>query len=115
MPAFFNGKVNESREIIIGVIDSKSKNIMREVYGYQEALLERISKIVEHLMQKDSSYQNYLDKNKAIQIIFKYYSEKVAIEELKAMSDFKLTSFIEADMMTLLLIEGEDDINNHFS
>ena len=84
---------------------------MQEVYGDKEFLLERISNIVEHLMQKDSSYQFYLDKNKAIHIIFKYYCEKVSIEELKAMSDFKLTGWVEEHMMTLLLIEGEDDID----
>jgi hypothetical protein len=84
---------------------------MQEVSGDKEVLLERISKIVEHLMQKDTSYQFYLDKNKTIQMIFKYYSEKVSIEKLKAMSDFKLTGFVEGDMMTLLLIEGEDDID----
>ncbi len=62
-------------------------------------------------MHKDSSYQYYLDKDKAIKMIFKYYSEKVSIQELKAMSDFKLTGFVEGDLMTLLLIEGEDDID----
>lgn len=84
---------------------------MQEVSSDRAALLVRISKIVEHLMQKDSSYQYYLDKDKAIQMIFKYYSEKVSIEKLKAMSDLKLTGFVEGDMMTLLLIEGEADIN----
>ncbi len=84
---------------------------MQEVSSDRAALLARISKIVEHLMQKDSSYQYYLDKDKAIQMIFKYYSEKVSIEKLKAMSDLKLTGFVEGDMMTLLLIEGEADIN----
>lgn len=44
-------------------------------------------------------------------MIFKYYSEKVSMEELKAMPDFRLTGFVEGDMMTLLLIEGEDDID----
>ena len=33
------------------------------------------------------------------------------MEELEAMSDFRLTGFVEGDMMTLLLIEGEDDID----
>lgn len=84
---------------------------MQEVSSERAALLAQISKIVEHLMQKDSSYQYYLDKDKAIQMIFKYYSEKVSIEKLKAMSDLKLTGFVEGDMMTLLLIEGEADIN----
>lgn len=84
---------------------------MQELWREKEELLARITKIVEHLMQKDSSYQYYLDKNKAIQMIFKYYSEKVSMEELKAMSDFRLTGFVEGDMMTLLLIEGEDDID----
>ncbi|MDF2386971.1 hypothetical protein JMG10_36250 [Nostoc ellipsosporum NOK] len=84
---------------------------MQEISRDKEELLARITKIVEHLMKKDTSYQYYLDKNKAIQIIFKYFSEKVSIEELKAMSDFKLTGFVEADMMTLLLIEGEEDID----
>ncbi|MBG1263829.1 hypothetical protein [Nostoc commune] len=84
---------------------------MEELSREKEELLARITKIVEHLMQKDSSYQYYLDKNKAIQMIFKYYSEKVSMEELKAMSDFRLTGFVEGDMMTLLLIEGEDDID----
>ncbi|MEH2318134.1 hypothetical protein [Nostoc sp.] len=84
---------------------------MQELSREKEELLARITKIVEHLMQKDSSYQYYLDKNKAIQMIFKYYSEKVSMEELKAMSDFRLTGFVEGDMMTLLLIEGEDDID----
>ena len=82
---------------------------MQEVSSERDALLTRISRIVENLMQKDTSYQYYLDKDKAIQIIFKYYSEKVSME-IKAMSDFKLTGFVEGDMMTLLLIEGEDDI-----
>ncbi|OUL36866.1 hypothetical protein BV372_05265 [Nostoc sp. T09] len=84
---------------------------MQEVSDDKEVLLERISKIVEHLMQKDTSYKYFLEKNKAIQMIFKYYSEKVSIEELKAMSDFKLTGFVEGHLMTLLLIEGEDDID----
>ncbi|OUL25534.1 hypothetical protein [Nostoc sp. 106C] len=84
---------------------------MQEVSGDKEVLLERISKIVEHLMQKDTSYHYYLDKNKAIKMIFKYYSEKVSIEELKAISDFELTGWVEGHMMTLLLIEGEDDID----
>ncbi|MEH2339983.1 hypothetical protein [Nostoc sp.] len=84
---------------------------MQELSREKEELLARITKIVEHLMQKDSSYQYYLDKNKAIEMIFKYYSEKVSMEELKAMSDFRLTGFVEGDMMTLLLIEGEDDID----
>lgn len=84
---------------------------MQELSREKEELLARITKIVEHLMQKDSSYQYYLDKNKAIQMIFKYYSEKAFMEELKAMSDFRLTGFVEGDMMTLLLIEGEDDID----
>ncbi|GEM_PF-2647485 len=84
---------------------------MQEVWGEREQLLDRITKIVEYLMQKDTTYQYYLDKDKAIQMIFKYYYEKVSLEELKAMSDFKLTGFIEGDMMTLLLIEGEDDID----
>ena len=84
---------------------------MQELSREKEELLARITKIVKHLMQKDSSYQYYLNKNKAIQIIFKYYSEKVSMEELKAMSDFRLTGFVEGDMMTLLLIEGEDDID----
>ncbi|MBW4448043.1 MAG: hypothetical protein KME38_14540 [Spirirestis rafaelensis WJT71-NPBG6] len=87
------------------------EEVMQEVSSDRAALLARISKIVEHLMQKDSSYQYYLDKDKAIQMIFKYYSEKVSIEKLKAMSDLKLTGFVEGDMMTLLLIEGEADIN----
>jgi len=85
--------------------------VMQEVWGEREQLLDRITKIVEYLMQKDTTYQYYLDKDKAIQMIFKYYYEKVSLEELKAMSDFKLTGFIEGDMMTLLLIEGEDDID----
>ncbi|MEI1377128.1 hypothetical protein PQG02_10680 [Nostoc sp. UHCC 0926] len=84
---------------------------MQELSREKEELLARIRKILEHLMQKDSSYQYYLDKNKAIQMIFKYYSEKVSMEELEAMSDFRLTGFVEGDMMTLLLIEGEDDID----
>ncbi|MFN6527814.1 hypothetical protein [Nostoc sp. ChiSLP03a] len=84
---------------------------MQEVSEERDVLLTRITKIVEHLMQKDSSYQYYLDKDKAIKMIFKYYSEKVSMEELKAMSDFRLTGFVEGDMMTLLLIEGEDDID----
>ncbi|MCL1473934.1 hypothetical protein [Argonema antarcticum] len=84
---------------------------MPEVWGEREQLLDRIAKIVEYLMQKDTTYQYYLDKDKAIQMIFKYYFEKVSLEELKAMSDFKLTGFIEGDMMNLLLIEGEDDID----
>ncbi|MEH1905449.1 MAG: hypothetical protein V7L04_29740 [Nostoc sp.] len=83
---------------------------MQEVSEERDVLLARITKIVEHLMQKDSSYQYHLDKDKAIQMIFKYYSEKVSMEELKAMSDFRLTGFVEGDM-TLLLIEGEDDID----
>ncbi|MBF2008261.1 MAG: hypothetical protein IGS49_23155 [Chlorogloeopsis fritschii C42_A2020_084] len=62
-------------------------------------------------MQKDTSYQFYLDKNKVIKMMFKYYCEKFSIEELKTMCDFKLTGFVEAHMMTLLLIEGEDDID----
>ncbi|WP_375475658.1 hypothetical protein [uncultured Nostoc sp.] len=33
------------------------------------------------------------------------------MEELKAMSDFRLTGFVEGHMITLLLIEGEDDID----
>ncbi len=84
---------------------------MQEVSSERDALLARISKIVEYLMQKDISYQYYLDKDKAIQMIFKYYYEKVSMEKLKVMSDFKLTGFVEGDMMTLLLIEGEDDID----
>jgi hypothetical protein len=84
---------------------------MQEISTDKQELLARITKIVGHLMQKDSSYQYYLEKDKAIQMIFKYYSEKVSMEELKAMSDFKLTGFVEGDMMTLLLIEGEDDID----
>lgn len=44
-------------------------------------------------------------------MIFKYYLEKVSMEELKAMSDFKLTEFVEGRMMTLLLIEGKDNID----
>lgn len=84
---------------------------MQEVCSEKDELLARITKIVEYLMQKDTTYQYYLDKDKAIQMIFKYYYEKVSLEELKAMSDFKLTGFIEGDMMTLLLIEGEDDID----
>lgn len=83
---------------------------MQKVSGERDALLARISRIVENLMQKDTSYQYYLDKDKAIQMIFKYYSEKISMEKLKAMSDFKLTGFVEGDLMTLLLIEGEDDI-----
>jgi hypothetical protein len=67
------------------------EEVMQEVSSERAALLAQISKIVEHLMQKDSSYQYYLDKDKAIQMIFKYYSEKVSIEKLKAMSDLKLT------------------------
>ena len=51
---------------------------MQELSREKEELLARITKIVKHLMQKDSSYQYYLNKNKAIQIIFKYYSEKVS-------------------------------------
>ncbi|MBC6431939.1 hypothetical protein FM036_14585 [Nostoc sp. HG1] len=84
---------------------------MQELSREKKELLARITKIVEHLMQKDSSYQYYLDKNKAIQMIFKYYCEKVSIKELKAMSDFRLTGFVEGHLMTLLLIEGEDDID----
>ncbi|MDZ8034634.1 MAG: hypothetical protein RMY64_09560 [Nostoc sp. DedQUE08] len=84
---------------------------MQEVSEERDVLLARITKIVEHLMQKDSSYQYYLDKDKAIKIIFKYYSKKVSMEELKAISDFRLTGFVEGDMMTLLLIEGEDYID----
>lgn len=84
---------------------------MQEVSGERDALLARISRIVENLMQKDTSYQYYLKKDKAIQMIFKYYSEKVSIEKLKVMCDFKLTGFVQGDMMTLLLIEGEDDID----
>ncbi|MBD2514317.1 hypothetical protein H6G93_04720 [Nostoc sp. FACHB-973] len=84
---------------------------MQEVSRNKEELLARITKIVEHLMQKDTSYQYYLNKDKAIQMIFKYFSEKVSMEELKAMSDFKLTGFVEGHLMTLLLIEGEDDID----
>jgi len=84
---------------------------MQEISGERDALLARISTIVENLMQKDTSYQYYLDKDKAIKMIFKYYCEKVSMEKLKAMSDFKLTGFVEGDMMTLLLIEGEDDID----
>ncbi|RCJ17083.1 hypothetical protein A6S26_31955 [Nostoc sp. ATCC 43529] len=84
---------------------------MQEASRDKQELLARITKIVEHLMHKDSSYQYYLDKDKAIKMIFKYYSEKVSIQELKAMSDFKLTGFVEGDLMTLLLIEGEDDID----
>lgn len=83
---------------------------MHEVSGERDALLARLSRIVENLMQKDTSYQYYLDKDKAIKMIFKYYCEKVSMEKLKAMSDFKLTGFVEGHMMTLLLIEGEDDI-----
>lgn len=44
-------------------------------------------------------------------MIFKYYSEKVSMEELKAMSDFRLTGFVEGHMMTLLLIQEGDDID----
>ncbi|MCC5642474.1 hypothetical protein LC607_05825 [Nostoc sp. CHAB 5824] len=84
---------------------------MQELSREKEELLARITKIVEHLMQKDSSYQYYLDKDKAIQMIFKYSCEKVSIKELKAMSDFRLTGFVEGHLMTLLLIEGEDDID----
>lgn len=84
---------------------------MQEISREKEELLTRITKIVEHLMQKDSSYQYYLDKDKAIQMIFKYCCEKVSIKELKAMSDFRLTGFVEGHLMTLLLIEGEDDID----
>ena len=84
---------------------------MHEFWEERDQVLDRITKIVEYLMQKDTTYQYYLDKDKAIQMIFKYYYEKVSLEELKAMSDFKLTGFIEGDMMTLLLIEGEDDID----
>lgn len=80
---------------------------MQEVKTETEVLLARISKIVENLMQKDTSYQHYLDKNKIIPLLFRYYSEKFSLAELAAKSDFKLTGFIEADMMTQLLIEGE--------
>lgn len=84
---------------------------MEEVSREKAELLARITRIVEYLMQKDFSYEYYLDKNKAIQMIFKYYSEKISLEELKALSDFQFTGFVEGDMMTLLLIEGEDDID----
>ncbi|GAX41886.1 hypothetical protein NIES4075_28830 [Tolypothrix sp. NIES-4075] len=84
---------------------------MQEISSERDALLARISTIVENLMQKDTSYQYYLDKDKAIKMIFKYYCEKVSMEKLKAMSDFKLTGFVEGHMMTLLLIEGENDID----
>lgn len=81
---------------------------MQEVKSESEMLLTRISNIVEKLFKKDTTYQYYLDENKIISFVFRYYAEKFAVE-IPAMSDFELSGLIEADMMTQLLIEGEDE------
>lgn len=71
-------------------------------------LLTRISNIVEKLFQKDTTYQYYLDKKTITLFIFRYYLEKFALK-IQAMSDFELSGLIEAELMTQLLIEGEDE------
>lgn len=81
---------------------------MQEVKSESDALITRISNIVEKLFQKDTTYQYYLDKKTIIPFIFRYYAENFALK-IQAMSDFELSGLIESDLMTQLLIEGEDE------
>lgn len=81
---------------------------MQEVKSESDALITRISNIVEKLFQKDTTYQYYLDKKTIIPFIFRYHAEKFALK-MQVMSDFELSGLIEAELMTQLLIEGEDE------
>lgn len=88
---------------------------MQTVDKEKEALLTRISKTVEALMQRDILYQEYsLDKDEIIRAMFKMFSENFAIEELKARPDIYFTEIIAAHMMTELLLAGEKASSEEF-
>ena len=90
---------------------------MHTVDKEKEELLTRISKTVEALMQRDSLYREYsLDKkDEIIRTMFKMFSEKFSMEELKARPDIYFTEIVEAHMMTELLIAGEEDSSEEFA
>lgn len=52
---------------------------MEEVKSESDTLLTRISNTVENLFQKDTSYQYYLDENKIIPFVFRYYDADILI------------------------------------
>ena len=88
---------------------------MQTVDKEKEALLTRISKTVEALMQRDSLYREYaLDKDEIIRVMFKMFYENFSIEELKARPDIYFTEIVEAHMMTELLLAGEEDSSEEF-
>lgn len=80
---------------------------MQQMFDGKQELFARISNIVESLMQRNYSYQFFLDKETVIQRAFKYYSENVPQEEIKLTCDLKLEGFVSGDMMTLLLVEED--------
>ncbi|NJL10245.1 MAG: hypothetical protein HC908_08950 [Calothrix sp. SM1_7_51] len=83
---------------------------MQQVFQGKQDLFTKICEKVEYLMQRNHTYQSFLDKETVIERSFKYYSEEVSQEELKSISDLKLEGFIDGDMMTLLIVK-EDGVS----
>lgn len=72
---------------------------MQEVSEEKDALISRISVIVENLMQRKNLMQEKLDKAETIQILSTLFEEILSPEELRAITDDDLTDRIRSIMV----------------
>lgn len=67
---------------------------MQEVSGKKDALISRISAIVDKLIQNDSLFQK-LDKAEMIQLLSTLVEENLSTEQLRAIDDDEFTRRID--------------------
>ena len=70
---------------------------MQEVSGKKDALISRISVIVDNLIQGNSLFKEKLDKNEIIKVLSTVF--EFSPEELKAIPDDDLTDKIDSIMV----------------
>ncbi len=71
---------------------------MQEVSGKKDALISRISAIVDKLIQGNSLFQEKLDKDEIIKLLLSLF-EKFSPEEMRAIPDDELTDRIDSIMV----------------
>lgn len=82
---------------------------MQEVSGEKDALIFRISAIIENLIQNDSLFQK-LDKAEMIELLTTLFEEGFSPDQLRAIPDDDLTDRIDSIMAIEVMSGLLDDL-----
>ena len=82
---------------------------MQEVSGKKDALISRISVIVDNLIQNDNLFQK-LDKAEVIQLLSTLVEENLSTKQLSAIDDDELTLRIDRVMAIEVMSGLLDDL-----